>query len=517
MRLLEEVKHYQKEGVFDRYTRIVNDFKDYDKITKVKMIEAVYKVYSDYKNIIDICTTRELKFLKMYFDKDANYKKSKYDWERQTLRAKFLVNYNYSGDIGEIEIDEEIYENIKEAIKQVDWKKAKKKDKLNEFLVSYCKIQGSTLIQPLIQLGCGLLGVQEDEMKNHILYNKVFKYYVCLRLKNYETLGPNMVIAIYNDYYHLLDELDQQRAIQGQADIGKINLDDYKSLFYNDFNMNNPVIKKFYKALCELPFLYNQAIEVIQEYALLNLNRDDLKQSIAGVPILSNYDLSELFALMDEAMDEMPSGALNGLTPNQLKKLKQQEKLDSMKKEQRYVKQQSACLSRKEVKLFYKLYFGLLDFTNRKFNIKPGYKIYKKEGLNPYDILDVIEKFWELKDNIITEFCMVNPYKFNSKEIKRIQDFKKGIRDIFVIAEYQKEYTALMNTDKVYMIKGITSNIDEIIPYTQLPYMVRTTILPFGDVLVYDSLFISYSINFGQGFSKTVENEYARLMKYYHL
>ena len=68
MKMYEEINHFKKEYVYERYTRIVPDFKDYDKVTKVKMLDAIYDVYSDYNNIIDICTTRELKYLKMVLD-----------------------------------------------------------------------------------------------------------------------------------------------------------------------------------------------------------------------------------------------------------------------------------------------------------------------------------------------------------------------------------------------------------------------------------------------------------------
>ena len=70
--MLEEIKYYKKEYVFDSYSRIVEDFKDYEKITKVNMLKAIFNVYSDYQNIIDICTTRELKYLKYVTRKKVN-------------------------------------------------------------------------------------------------------------------------------------------------------------------------------------------------------------------------------------------------------------------------------------------------------------------------------------------------------------------------------------------------------------------------------------------------------------
>lgn len=59
--MYERIKWYKKEFVHNQYARIVEPFKDYEKITAVKMLDAIYKVYEDYNNIIDICTVRELK------------------------------------------------------------------------------------------------------------------------------------------------------------------------------------------------------------------------------------------------------------------------------------------------------------------------------------------------------------------------------------------------------------------------------------------------------------------------
>lgn len=514
MKMIEEIKHYQKQFVFESYSRIVETFKDYEKITKIKMIKEIYKVYEDHRNIIDICTVRELIFLKMYFDNNDTYKKEEYDWERQTLHSKFILNYHYDG---EIEIPEEIYIQVKKAIDNMNLNSAKKKDEINEILVSYCKIQGSTLTYSLIQFGCGILGIDEESLEKHIFFNRVFRYYVLIFARDYEGLGNNISTAVFNDYYYILDELEEQRKIQGKSFSIKINLEDYKSLFYNDFNMNNKIIKTFYKELCKLPFFYHSAISTIKEYALLNLDRESLKSTISSVPVLSNYDLTSFFDIMDKAMDEMESGALNGLSPNDLKKIEMEQMQIEINKEKNYKKQNNACLTKKEAQLFYKLYFALLDFTNQKYKIKDNYKIYKQFRINPYELTDIIDKFWEFKNGIIIEFCMVNPYKFNSEEIEIIKKFKDGFIDSFVIVEYHNEYTVIMNSEKVFMIKGLHANIDEVISYTQLPYMIKTAIMPFKGNIIYDGILVSYPVKFGLEFNRMVTNDYKKLMKYYHL
>ena len=62
MKMLERIKDYKKEYVYKVYIQTVEEIKEYDKITKTKMLEEIYKVYKN--NIKDICTKKELEYLK---------------------------------------------------------------------------------------------------------------------------------------------------------------------------------------------------------------------------------------------------------------------------------------------------------------------------------------------------------------------------------------------------------------------------------------------------------------------
>ena len=212
MKMYEEINGFKKEYVYERYTRIVPNFKDYDRITKVKMLDAIYDVYSDYNNIIDICTTRELKYLKMVLDNKLTledllenpeelkieYLDVKYDWERENLRHKFLLDYDY---YKESHIPEEILDKVKDAIKNVNWKKHKKIDELNQIIVSYRKVQGSALLSTVASFGSKITGLSEDTVWKHMLSNKLFNYYVYIISKDFDTIGNNIPVAVHQDYY----------------------------------------------------------------------------------------------------------------------------------------------------------------------------------------------------------------------------------------------------------------------------------------------------------------------------
>jgi len=510
-----EIKHIKKEFVHNRYSKIVKPFKNYDKITSTKMLDAIYKEYDNYKNIIDLCTERELKYLKKVIKKESNLFDKKYDWERKTLWSKFLIIDDYISKT--VFIPEEIEDKVKLALKNVNWKSVKFLDSINEILIGFIKTQGSILVDALLSFAPQLTGVSEDDLLTHMFNNKLFNYYICIYERNIKELNRDKLIALYDDYYYLEEELDEQRKQQALAGSLSFDIKLYQTLFYNDFDINNKKIKKMLDEIEKLPFFYNKGLDIIKEFALLNIDRTSLKEAFLNVPSLKNIDLTNFFKTLDEAMDEMPSGALNGFTPNQAKEIKKEEMENEYLKEKNYIKQENAHLSNSDAKLFYKIYFGILEFTNKKYKIKPKLKIYKQNGVDLGEIYYVIDHFWKTKDEIIDEFIKLNPYKFNKEELKIVENFKQGFRDTFIIGKYEVDYTIILNMNKTYMIKGLYDNIDEMISYHDLPKPVITAIMPFKDQLIYDGLIQPLNIKMGSSFDKIVNKEINNSIKYYHL
>ncbi len=185
--------------------------------------------------------------------------------------------------------------------------------------------------------------------------------------------------------------------------------------------------------------------------------------------------------------------------------------------EKDYVKQKDACLSESDASLFYKIYFGLLEFTNDKYVIKKNLKLYGQEGINPQEIVDIIDKFWQNKSELVDEFCTKNPYGFNKEELDITSKFKDGIRDMFIFVKFEEDYTAVMDKNRVYMIKGINDNLDNIISYEDLPHVAITSIIPFKNYLIYDGILIGASIKMGSNMVKMIMDDYDKSMKYYHM
>lgn len=534
MKLLEEINHFRKDWVFSCYVRIIEKFKDYEKISKVKMVKEVFALYDDYQNIINICTLKELKFLKKVIERDKNKKddikvdftiedfkkriiplkdeleSSEYDFEITNLRNKFLI-YNVEG----VKIPEEIYDKVVLAVNNYKLPEVKRNDELNEILVGICKVYSNILPNVLAQIAMPILNISLDELQEHVYYNPLFNYFVYTTKYEFESIGKEIIFVLHDDYY-LLDEYMEQTKKYGMAssvefDIRKRKIM-YQNFFYHDFNIENKKVFKLLEYFKEKDFMYRILKDELKRVVDLNLDIEYFLE------YANRFDFALDEKLVLNAVMEIPSASLNGLTRKEVLKLQKQEKDFEKEKIKNYKKQENACLSRKNAKLFYKLYFALLEYTNNKYKINPSVrKIYKQEGINPYDIFEIIDKLWEDKDVIFPEFILKNPFRFDKDELKLVKEMQNGFREIFVIIAFEDKYTVVVNEEKTYMIKGLNANIDEIISIDNLPYVVTMTLIPFKGCLTYDGLFSALPIDMGVSARELFASEYKNSIKYYHL
>ena len=90
--LIQEINHYPKESVYNHFFRIC--FPDdvfYEKITRKQMVELIIQQYTP-ENIVDVCTVKELKFLKRIVEN--NYKEVDVHsmlFEKVALYRKYLL------------------------------------------------------------------------------------------------------------------------------------------------------------------------------------------------------------------------------------------------------------------------------------------------------------------------------------------------------------------------------------------------------------------------------------------
>lgn len=504
MKLKQEFIKLDKPFVYDQYIRIIYDYKDYDDITRAKMLDEVIKYYNeDYRSMLEICTMKELHFLKKFINKDLTIEDiQKYKWEIQELNNKYIFsNVTY-------EVFEEVKDIVIKALNNISVQELNKRDEVIIPLVAFVKSYVDTTDMVLMSFGELYYDAEKEKIKQ-LFYTPLFRYYCYYTKKYFESMDSDIPILIYRDYYNFMDLVDESRKQFGVPVAHPFTLKELSNIFYYDYDIDNPKIKKMYNIVDKQEnFMLKMMVDDIKLY---NSSRDYLYQYIE-----ENYD-DAYIKIFDEALDNIPCAAMNAITPLEYEKhLDMEEELDDQIIS---VKQEDACLSKTKAKLYYKLFFALLEFTNNKYKVNEKVrKIYGQHGMNGASLMDINEKLWSEKETLIDEFVTKNPYHFNKKELTMIQEFKRAITKDFIMYSYEKEYTALLDdTGKCYMIKGINCNIDEIIDKNDLPQMIKTTLIPFDDTIVYCSLFSSYPLQFDLSFKRMAIEEYEKAIKYYHL
>lgn len=498
MKLKDEFIKLPKDMVYDMYSSIVYDIKDYDDISRSKMLDDIVKEYKQKDYLYSICTKRELDFLKYISNHEITVDDmNKYHWEIRELNNKGIFSRVT------LEVFLEQQENVKDALELYKKGRSEFMDNLIPFMIGFVKSNGEILTKLLVSIVSSLFKIKEEDV-NKILGNPLFHFYCDF---DYIELGPvgKQEIVFYRSYFDILDDLSMARKKYGMAGSRPIRPDDYVDIFYYGFPIRNKKVKLMYDEI-------NKRID--KETLFKIVDEANVLNDRYGLDLFVSDDLLEI---INEGLDESPSAAMNGFTPNEY--LEQQKKKMKLDFKLNKVPQNNAHLPKKGADLYYKLYFGLLDYTNKQYKLVPELKkIYKQEGLNSQLLIPIDKYLWEHKE-IIDEFIGKNEYKFTLEELEIIKGFKTSVTsDRFIVVGFEREYTEILSEDgKIYMVKGIRTDLDKLIDADSLPKVITTTLLMFNGNIVFNSFFTEMTVVFGNDIKEAIIADYEKAIRYYHL
>ena len=371
-------------------------------------------------------------------------------------------------------------------------------------MISKVRTNAIMLTKTLTSIVESICNIDEKAI-NNIMGSPLFHFYCEFSYEFFDFSHQEEEFINYRDYYDILGELGEARKVYGIAGSISFDLQDDFDIFYYGFPLQRKSVKKMYDAVkkrADAKFLF----QVIDEARVLN-NR-------MGLSIFMN---DELLKIVNEALDDCPCAAMNCFTPNEYNnQLYEKSVLD---KEFSRIPQNNAHLCKREADYYYKLYFAVLDYVNKKYKIQPEIKkIYKQEGLD-INKLYIIDKYlWEHK-GVIDDFIKDNDYKFTEEELNDVREFKNAITsNKFVIVGFDREYTKILSEDgKLYMVKGIRTDFDKIMNPKELPKIISTTLLMFHGKIVFKSFFEEVNIVFGNDVKKDIINKMKCAIGYYHL
>ena len=169
----------------------------------------------------------------------------------------------------------------------------------------------------------------------------------------------------------------------------------------------------------------------------------------------------------------------------------------------------SNVLPEEDVKLFYKLFFGLLDYVNEKKKVNDLKDLAKQKSMNPNDVKDIARAVWQdtsLIDAYLSERGSVLP----SEEQAILRSWKRVLSGRFIIERNLKKGSVLINVEdnSVYLVRGIITSLEEMFYYQALPVMMDAELLPFKGVIITDGLVYPLNIFMGGGVRKSLKDAY---------
>ncbi|MEA4922939.1 MAG: SEC-C domain-containing protein [Eubacteriaceae bacterium] len=158
---------------------------------------------------------------------------------------------------------------------------------------------------------------------------------------------------------------------------------------------------------------------------------------------------------------------------------------------------------------FSKLFCGLLDYTNKKYNIVPGLVFSKGMPKDMEPVADVKAYLWE-NDRIIDDYVKENPYGLNIAECDAVLKWKYHDTARFFYIEEDDGYSVFMDNYYFYYVTGHTKEIKEMLADSGECAPVETTLLPFEDAIVYDLTMAGYAISSGPNMTDSMKRTYER-------
>lgn len=165
-----------------------------------------------------------------------------------------------------------------------------------------------------------------------------------------------------------------------------------------------------------------------------------------------------------------------------------------------------------ELDLLFRLHRNLLWFVEKRLGAT-GHPVRKLEEYTalPPKVRKKAHDALASNLGLIDTFVNENPARFSAEELEIVLGWRHQVAGKFYVLRDLKKHTVFLSPTSppiAYGVTALSDPFDEIIG-PQRPILVETTLLPFKDKIVYDSLLMFYSIHFGSGITRGLNKSFA--------
>ena len=163
-------------------------------------------------------------------------------------------------------------------------------------------------------------------------------------------------------------------------------------------------------------------------------------------------------------------------------------------------------LERSDAELFYRLWFPLLDFVNRKYHICPDAGIIAKgHGVDASDAKAIADYLWS-NTEVIEEY--LSKAKLSEENAQIVSGWQQCKAGRYILERHLKKGSVFISAEDgaVYMVKGLFSTWPEMLG--EAPVILDAVLIPFKGSIISDGLVMPYRICFGKGAREDFKDAY---------
>jgi hypothetical protein len=170
-------------------------------------------------------------------------------------------------------------------------------------------------------------------------------------------------------------------------------------------------------------------------------------------------------------------------------------------------------LTEKEYKIFLRTHLDLLFYVGHQSNIIA-------DNINFDDFVDLdlsvklkCRDFFLDNKKLLDDYITTNFEQLTTEQISILTGFKKTITSNFIIFKCLTNNTIFIDTkdNKFYAVKALGDSFDQF--FDRFPVLVKTTLLPFNNQIVYDGFIKPTGVYFGSGMTSTMKEDYKQAKK----
>lgn len=172
-------------------------------------------------------------------------------------------------------------------------------------------------------------------------------------------------------------------------------------------------------------------------------------------------------------------------------------------------------LAPQETERFYRVWFALLHYVNTHLHLVPDFPAAPGwHAISPKVTMQMRDALWA-NDGLREQFIADNPAQLAAEDLALVASWQYRFAGSFYIARSLQHYTVFLSTTTpahAYGVLGLVSEIDETVSLP-LPVYTQAVLLPFGHRIIYDGLLTSYTVVFGPGYRRDVQEQYRNVQE----